>query len=197
MKAEGGPQLGERRAFVSREIRYDSDTGEDTGREDRLRSSPGIAPMRVNKGIGDENPGWEFTQQVFAEQKEIRRRCRGSLRADSRFRSTLCFVGHGWTAGGIEDAEQAHVTWARIFEAMPELDRQEDARARGEGAVATFDVDNSIAFENEDRFLVSMVVERGLARRDESDELRDLPAAEVFINQELEAAISHGDWSAV
>ena len=53
-------------------------------------------------------------------------------------------------------------------------------------------VHNSVTFQDENAFFIGVVVDRGFARRNPSDELGDLFAAEVGIDQVAEQTVLAG-----
>src|SRR5258705_6035738 len=72
---------------------------------------------------------------------------------------------------------------------MARADGKINARARTECGVSAVGVHDARAFHDVYGFLVGVIVNRRLARRNETDELGDLLAAQVLVHQETEQAV--------
>jgi len=88
----------------------------------------------------------------------------------------------------VEDAEDAHRRGAGVLQAVLVQRRQVDARTGREGRVPIAQVEDALAVDDVDDLVVGVAVQRRAAGRNQADELGDVQAAEVLVDQQPELA---------
>ena len=106
--------------------------------------------------------------------------------------ASLVFIRNAGTAGRVERAQQLNGGVPGILYAVPDAGRKVDAAARVEFTLFFIHMHDSAAFQNENDFLVGVVMERRFAGRNPSGELSDLPAPEIGVDKITEDAIFAG-----
>src|ERR1700683_4932174 len=107
-------------------------------------------------------------------------------------RSAGRFIGFARTTRRIERAQQLGGGSPRILHAMARTYGEINAAAGSEFTRLIVGVHNPVAFQDENAFLIGVVVDRSFARRNPSRELGDLFAAEVGIDQVTEQTVLAG-----
>src|SRR5580692_6476856 len=112
-------------------------------------------------------------------------------------RGESAFIGGARAAGRIEGSEQANGRSFGILHAVAHSYREENAGAGLEFTRFSLDMNHAAAGQNEDAFLVHMSMRNGFARWNPPDELSDLPAAEIGVDQiaKLPVAARQNDFS--
>jgi len=89
----------------------------------------------------------------------------------------------------MEDAEDAHRRRPGVLQAVLLERGQVDARAGADRRVLARQVEYSLALDDVDDLVVVVAVQRRAARRDRADELGDVEAAEILVDEEAELAV--------
>src|SRR5438105_12104353 len=105
---------------------------------------------------------------------------------------SLLFVAHARTARRVEDAEQTEFGVACVLDAVNLMLRKVDARTRADLRARLAGPHTSLAAQYEQDFFVSVKMVGRAPRRDRADELRDLLASDLLVNQHAIPAVGRG-----
>src|SRR5205085_11096219 len=102
------------------------------------------------------------------------------------------FVAHARTARRVEDSEQTEFGVACVLDAMNLALRKIDARTRADFRARLSGPHAPLAAQDEEDFFVSVKMVGRATGRNRADELRDLSAPNLFVNQHAIPAVGRG-----
>src|SRR4051812_16545454 len=106
----------------------------------------------------------------------------------TRIRRACCVIRPRRRAvRGVENPEDPHFSWARVLDAMDLTRREMETGTRPKRKLVAVDIGDSMAFKDIADLVVRVAVERSLRRIDDPDELCDLHAPGVLVDQVAEA----------
>src|SRR6266567_3492718 len=114
------------------------------------------------------------------------------LRPRTRSLRSLVVRARGGVPGRVENPHDAHHAGAAVLDAVDELRREMEARARPERDVLVADVRDALPLDDVADLVVGVAVVRCPARLDDADELRRLGAAGVLVDEVAERPLGVG-----
>src|SRR5437588_8876437 len=87
---------------------------------------------------------------------------------------------------GMQHAENPHLSWARVLDAVDLPGREVEAGSRSKRRFTAVDVGDSLPRDDVADLVVRMAVKRSLARLDDAEELRDVVASRLFVDEVAE-----------
>src|ERR687888_2436912 len=110
-----------------------------------------------------------------------------------RLASLVCLGrAGGRVAGGVEDSEHPHGRVADVLERVLAKRREVDARAGPDRRRLAPEVQEALPFEDVDHLVVDVAVHAGATGRDDADELGDVEAADVLVDEVAKLAVRAG-----